>query len=664
MKMKSTKISENFRIGTAIPIKIFLVLCDVFAVNAASYFTIWLRFGLQTYAIPPYVIQNLIDMALINTAGTIIIFYFFHLYNSLWRYASIKEIGYVLQACVASSILNIGLYYIMDKNIFRSYYITFPAILIFLVVAIRFSYRTLRIFYRSSIKSRNRINTMIIGGGDACSLVMKELDNSISSENNICCIIDDDISKKGQYIHGVKIVGGRDKILEYVKKLSIREIVVAIPSASRVTISDIVNLCQQADNCKLRILPSVYQLVSGDVTVSRIRNVNIEDLLGREVIDITTEKIGRHVSGKVVLVTGAGGSIGSELCRQIAANGVEQLIMLDIYENGMYAVQQELTYSYPNLNIVALVASVRNNRKMETIFEQYRPNIVYHAAAHKHVPLMETSPNEAVKNNVFGTYKVALNSSKFGVEKFILISTDKAVNPTNIMGATKRICEMIIQMFNEKSETEFSAVRFGNVLGSNGSVIPIFKDQIAAGGPLTVTHPDVIRYFMTIPEAVALVLEAGTKAKGGEIFVLDMGEPVKILDLAKNLIRLSGFSEEDIEIKFTGLRPGEKLYEELLMDEEGLQRTDNELIFVGNPIEYDREKFIKKLDYLYYVVGLETDDTKSIVSNIIKEYKPKGVDVIKIKGDNSFLLNENMNVERFVSETFIGKALKKGKSIE
>ncbi len=645
-------ISILRKINTPITSKIILLICDIVAINLASLLAMWVRFGLNMGSVPIRFFDSIIEMAPINTIGTILIFAIFHMYTTLWRYASVREIGYVLMACISSSVLNISLFFMLNHEIFRSYFVVFPLLLIGFTFVSRFTYRLFRIFYRSRLGIKESKNTMIVGGGEACSLVMKELENNLDINTNIACIIDDDPKKKGLLIHGTKIVGNRDEILKNVKKFSISEIIIAIPSANKKTITEIIEICHEASNCTLKILPGVYQLVSGDVTVSKIRKVEIEDLLGRNVVDIATEKVGRYVSGKTVIVTGAGGSIGSELCRQIAANGVRQLVMIDIYENGMYEVQQELTQKYANLDIVAIIASVRNEKRIDSIFKKYKPEIVYHAAAHKHVPLMETSPNEAVKNNVFGTYKTALAAHKYAAEKFILISTDKAVNPTNIMGATKRICEMIVQMFDEKSNTEYTAVRFGNVLGSNGSVIPIFKKQIEAGGPVTVTHPDVIRYFMTIPEAVSLVLETGAKAKGGEIFVLDMGEPIKILDLAKNMIKLSGFSLDDIEIIYTGLRPGEKLYEELLMDEEGLQSTENDLIHIGKPIEFDKIKMIEKLDYLYYAMELEYEDAKEVVADIVSTYKPK--DIIptgkKEKRVEEFLVS---NEEKFVSKTFL-----------
>ena len=575
-------------------------------------------------------VDSIVSAALVNTVGTVLIFAVLKLYSSLWRFASIKELVYVIEGCIASILLNIFFYFFTYKPIFRSYFLLYGASLFLLTCVSRFSYRLVRLLYRSNIHGRHVRNTMIIGAGEACNVVMKELELSTELDARICCVIDDDVKKQGTYIHGVKVVGGRDKILEYAERYAINEIIVAIPSASKVEQRKILAICQQVQGCELKILPGVYQLVNGEVSVSKLRNVEIEDLLGRDPIQITTEKIGRYVSDKVVLVTGGGGSIGSELCRQIAANGVRQLIIFDIYENNAYDIQQELKRTYPNLDLVVLIGSVRNGRKVNSVFEKYRPDIVYHAAAHKHVPLMEDSPNEAIKNNVFGTYKVALAADRYKTSKFVLISTDKAVNPTNIMGASKRMCEMIIQVFNNRSKTEYVAVRFGNVLGSNGSVIPLFRKQIEEGGPVTVTHPDIIRYFMTIPEAVSLVLQAGASAKGGEIFVLDMGKPVKIADLARNMIRLSGLKEGvDIEIKYTGLRPGEKLYEELLMEEEGLKGTENELIHLGRPLEFQEEEFLKDLEELYQEAYAETDQMKRIVKKIVPTYHLREADIIR-----------------------------------
>lgn len=610
--------------------KVLLIVLDIIFINLSSFLALWLRFNMKISDIELWYVDSIVSAALVNTVGTVLIFAVLKLYSSLWRFASIKELVYVIEGCIASILLNIFFYFFTYKPIFRSYFLLYGASLFLLTCVSRFSYRLVRLLYRSNIHGRHVRNTMIIGAGEACNVVMKELELSTELDARICCVIDDDVKKQGTYIHGVKVVGGREKILEYADRYSINEIIVAIPSASKVEQRKILAICQQVQGCELKILPGVYQLVNGEVSVSKLRNVEIEDLLGRDPIQITTEKIGRYVSDKVVLVTGGGGSIGSELCRQIAANGVRQLIIFDIYENNAYDIQQELKRTYPNLDLVVLIGSVRNGRKVNSVFEKYRPDIVYHAAAHKHVPLMEDSPNEAIKNNVFGTYKVALAADRYKTSKFVLISTDKAVNPTNIMGASKRMCEMIIQVFNNRSKTEYVAVRFGNVLGSNGSVIPLFRKQIEEGGPVTVTHPDIIRYFMTIPEAVSLVLQAGASAKGGEIFVLDMGKPVKIADLARNMIRLSGLKEGvDIEIKYTGLRPGEKLYEELLMEEEGLKGTENELIHIGRPLEFQEEEFLKDLEELYQEAYAETDQMKRIVKKIVPTYHLREADIIR-----------------------------------
>jgi FlaA1/EpsC-like NDP-sugar epimerase len=463
---------------------------------------------------------------------------------------------------------------------------------------------------------------MIIGAGDAAAVVINEILDSRFVVEDIKCIIDDNPNKKGKYMFGIPIIGNRWRINDAVEIYDIQEIIIAIPSASKQTTKELLDICKET-GCKIKIVPGVFQLLNGEVTIGKMREVEIEDLLGRDPIKLDLGIVMEYVNNKVVLVTGGGGSIGSELCRQIAAYEPKQLIIFDIYENNAYEIQQELKKKYPKLDLVVLIGSVRNTHRINSIMEKYKPSIVYHAAAHKHVPLMEDSPNEAIKNNVFGTYKTAVAAGNNGVERFVLISTDKAVNPTNIMGASKRMCEMVVQMMNRKYKTEFVAVRFGNVLGSNGSVIPLFKKQIAAGGPVTVTDPNIIRYFMTIPEAVSLVLQAGAYAKGGEIFVLDMGEPVRIADLAKNLIKLSGYKQDEIEIVYTGLRPGEKLYEELLMAEEGLKSTENELIHIGNPIEFDDAQFEKDLVSLYKVANEDTDEIKEIVSRLVPTYQPK-----------------------------------------
>ena len=464
-----------------------------------------------------------------------------------------------------------------------------------------------------------------MGAGTSGAVILKEMNTSRYIHGRVVCFADDDKNKVGKLLNGVPIAGSREDIPELVKEYRVDDIYIAIPSASAKDRKNIIEICRKT-GCNIKTLPGIYQLINGEVNISKLRNVEIEDLLGREPIRVNLDEIMGYVTGKVVLVTGGGGSIGSELCRQIASHNPKQLIIFDIYENTTYSIQLELKEKYPELDLVVLIGSVRNTHRIESVFEQYHPDIVYHAAAHKHVPLMEDSPNEAIKNNVFGTYKTARAADKYGAKRFVLISTDKAVNPTNIMGASKRMCEMVIQMMNARSKTDFVAVRFGNVLGSNGSVIPLFKRQIEQGGPVTVTHPDIIRYFMTIPEAVSLVLQAGAYAKGGEIFVLDMGEPVKILDLAKNLIQLSGYTPDvDIPIVFTGLRPGEKLYEELLMSEEGMQDTPNKLIHIGKPIDFDMEAFEGQLQHLYEVAYQDGDQIRTEVQNIVKTYHPANV---------------------------------------
>ena len=601
-----------------------LIFIDIIFISASIYSTLLVRFNFELENIPIHFIQSINSTILINILGTIVIFMFFRLYTTLWRYASVKELTYIALACFCSLIFNLFLFSFARLDIFRSYYVIFAGALFLSTCFSRFSYRILRLLRSGKIHGSQPRNTMIIGAGEACNVIIKELELSTALDAKICCIIDDDVQKHGTYIHGIQVVGGREKILEAANEFEINEVIFAIPSMPRQEKTKILEICQLIPDCETKVLPGVYQLVRGEVSVSQLKNIELEDLLGREPIEITTEKIGRYVSGRTVLITGGGGSIGSELCRQIVANGVSQLIVFDSYENNAYQIQQELKLKYPNLNLVVLIGSVRNGRKLNSVFAKYKPDIVYHAAAHKHVPLMEDSPNEAIKNNVFGTYKTALYADLHKVEKFVLVSSDKAVNPTNVMGASKRICEMIVQMFNNRSDTEFVAVRFGNVLGSNGSVIPHFQKQIEAGGPVTVTHPEIIRYFMTIPEAVSLVLQAGASAKGGEIFVLDMGQPIKIDDLAKNLIRLSGYKPGvDIEIKYTGLRPGEKLYEELLLEEEGLESTDNELIYVGKPIDFDEEKFLKDLDALHDATFKEIDSIRPLIKEIVPEYQLK-----------------------------------------
>lgn len=653
------KLKEIFRKwDLSIVYRVMLVVLDIAFINVSSFLALWLRFNMHIQEIPPEYWDSAWDVAWFNTLVTVGIFALLKLYTSLWRFASVKELVYIVEACALSVLVNLLSYFLTYRPIYRSYFVLYAATLFLLTCLSRFSYRLLRLLYRGNRHGRHMRNTMIIGAGEACNLVMKELELSTYLDSKICCIIDDNERKHGTYIHGVRVVGGRNQIVEAANRYAINEIILAIPSASKGEQQEILDICQKVENCELKILPGVYQLVNGEVTVSKLRNVEIEDLLGRAPIEIRAEKIARYVSDKVVLVTGGGGSIGSELCRQIAANGVRQLIIFDIYENNAYDIQQELKSKYPNLDLVVLIGSVRNGRKVNSVFAHYRPDIVYHAAAHKHVPLMEDSPNEAIKNNVFGTYKVALAADRFGAQKFVLISTDKAVNPTNIMGASKRMCEMVIQTFSYHSKTEYVAVRFGNVLGSNGSVIPLFRKQIEAGGPVTVTHPDIIRYFMTIPEAVSLVLQAGASAKGGEIFVLDMGRPVKIADLAKNLIRLSGYTVgKDIEIKYTGLRPGEKLYEELLMDEEGLQNTENELIHIGKPIDFDEEEFLADLAQLYHEAYAETDQMKMIVKKIVPTYHLREADIIRDKKIQESLKDEFPDVSSELPSAFLDRGI-------
>lgn len=604
---------------------ILLLVGDVIAVMLSSFLALWIRYELIFADIDRIFLESIWQYAGINIMCTIAVFYVFHLYTSLWKYASVNELVNITLAVIISGILNTIGMKAFRYPIPRSYDILYTLILLFMMIFIRFFYRFVR-FVKGEYFLKNKkenANVMVIGAGDAGAAIVKELRLNKQLKRRVRCMIDDDPAKQGKYIQGCLVVGGKKDIIPAVKQYGITKIVIAMPSAPKSTIKEIVDLCQHT-GCKIRILPGMYQLVNGEVSVSQLRDVEIGDLLGREQIKVNLDEILGYVQNKVVLVTGGGGSIGSEICRQLAGHGVKQLIIVDIYENNIYEIQQELKRKYPELDLVALIASVRNTHRINEIMEKYRPQVVYHAAAHKHVPLMEDSPNEAIKNNVFGTYKTASAAGKHGVERFVLISTDKAVNPTNIMGASKRMCEMIVQTLDKFYATEFVAVRFGNVLGSNGSVIPLFKKQIAEGGPVTVTHPDIIRYFMTIPEAVSLVLQVGAYAKGGEIFVLDMGEPVKIADLAKNLIRLSGFKVgEDIEIQYTGLRPGEKLYEELLMDEEGLQTTDNNLIHIGKPIDMDEALFMRQLKELKAAAEKDSKAIRQMVKEIVPTYVMK-----------------------------------------
>ena len=600
--------------------QLILIIVDILSIIFSLYGSLILRFeGLleQTY------VSNINSVLLIVIILNIAILFLMKMYKSLWQFASVTELFNVITSSILCSLVNIVIFEIANKDLPEACYFLYFLLLTLCLGITRFSYRFIRM-YKSHIvpKSRRELQkVMIIGAGLAGEKTYQEITYNPSVYKKVVCFIDDDKSKQGRRIHDVTVYGGREKIIEAAKKFGVEEILLAMPSGNRKEVANILNICKET-KCQIKKLPGIYQMINGDIHISDFKDVEIQDLLGREPIKVDIEDIIRYVTGKVVMVTGGGGSIGSELCRQIAASGPKQLIIVDIYENNAYDIQLELKHKYPNLNLETIIASVRNSKKMDKLFEKYQPDIVYHAAAHKHVPLMEDSPNEAVKNNVFGTLNVVKAADKYKTKKFILISTDKAVNPTNIMGATKRICEMIVQSYNKQSQTEYVAVRFGNVLGSNGSVIPLFKKQIKEGGPVTVTHPDIIRYFMTIPEAVSLVLQAGAYAKGGEIFILDMGEPVKIADMARNLIKLSGYEPDvDIKIKYTGLRPGEKLYEELLMKEEGLQDTPNHLIHIGKPIALDETTFFNKLTNLKEAVYKETSDVRLLVKDIVPTYK-------------------------------------------
>ena len=602
---------------------VMLVFLDVLTVIIASFLALYIRYDFSFRMIPTYYMEYVATYAVINIPLTLLIYLVFRLYQSVWAYASASELLEVGGASIVSTAEQMIGMQLLDIQMPRSYHVIYMMMLIVGTTGIRFGYRLLRVIREKVYGGeRDRINTMLIGAGAAGNTILKEIEGSEYLRIKVCCIIDDNRAKQGKYLRGIQIVGGRHDIEAAVEQYDISEIIVALPSAEPDDLSDILNICKET-GCKIRRLPGLYQLVNGEVSISKLREVRIEDLLGREPIRVNMHEITGYLKDKVVLVTGGGGSIGSELCRQIAKAEPKQLVIFDIYENNAYDIQQELVREYPNLDLQVLIGSVRSPHRLNEVFSTYRPEIVYHAAAHKHVPLMEVSPKEAIKNNVFGTYKTAATAIRYGVKRFVLISTDKAVNPTNIMGASKRMCEMVIQMMNQRSSTEFVAVRFGNVLGSNGSVIPLFERQIAQGGPVTVTHPDIVRYFMTIPEAVSLVLQAGSYAKGGEIFVLDMGQPVKILDMAENLIKLSGYKPGvDIKIEFTGLRPGEKLYEELLMDEEGLKKTDNHRIYICHPIMFDEDWFEEKLRQLDADINGDIDIRKR-VKEIVSTYQLK-----------------------------------------
>lgn len=663
-KMKKKKI-EHWQM-----IALYLMIYDVLAINFAYFFGLWLRFDLHFTNIPAEYMSAFLKFAPIYTVFTIFVFAQLRLYNSLWRFASFSELNRVIIASVITTIFNIVGMTAFIQRMPLSYYIIGAVLQFGFTLMIRFSYRYMNLERgRREKEAKPLHNAMIIGAGAAGQTLIKELKSSEEVKSKACCVIDDNPNKWGRVMEGVPIVGGREDILINVKKYKIDQILFAIPTASAQARREILNICKETD-CELKQLPGIFQLANGEVSMSKMRPVAIEDLLGRDTIKVNMDEIFQYLKGKVILVTGGGGSIGSELCRQIAAHEPKQLIIFDIYENNAYDIEQELRRKYSELNLKVLIGSVRDSKRINQVFETYKPQIVYHAAAHKHVPLMETSPNEAIKNNVVGTYKTAYAALKNGVERFVLISTDKAVNPTNIMGASKRLCEMVIQSMDKisksghtewlpflhehadkhvngqmvpdpedhmavnteenavvqgKGKTDFVAVRFGNVLGSNGSVIPLFKKQIENGGPVTVTHPDIIRYFMTIPEAVSLVLQAGTYAKGGEIFVLDMGEPMKIDTLARNLIKLSGYKpDEDIRVVYSGLRPGEKLFEEKLMAEEGLERTENELIHIGKPIPFDTKEFLGQLEELAMASYENSEKIVEMVEGVVTTFHPVG----------------------------------------
>lgn len=637
-------------------IALLMGLYDVIVANLSYLFGLWARYDFHYSKIPTEFLDAAVKFIPIYSAVVLIIFSAFYLYRSIWRFASYRELIRLISANSITFLAQV----IGITLIFRQ----MPFVYYFFGLMLQFCATTaIRFFYRFVLLERSKRNTtnyskkvMIIGAGEAGQVLLRDIYHADEVELKVCCFIDDNPNKWHRNIEGVPVYGGREDILAAVEKYKIDTILIAMPSATKAQTRDLLDICKET-GCEMKILPGMYQFLTGDVSLSKMKEVAVEDLLGREPIKVNLTEILNSIEGKVVLVTGGGGSIGSELCRQIAGHNPERLIIFDVYENNAYDIEQELKSTYTNLNLTVLIGSVRDSRRLNSVFAQYHPDIVYHAAAHKHVPLMETSPCESIKNNVIGTYKTACAAMTYGTKRFVLISTDKAVNPTNIMGASKRLCEMVIQsmdyisreglqnllpnlsghndetdskslFMNRKIETrtEYVAVRFGNVLGSNGSVIPLFKKQIAKGGPVTVTHPDIIRYFMTIPEAVSLVLQAGTYAKGGEIFVLDMGEPVKIDTLARNLIKLCGYKPDvDIKIQYTGLRPGEKLYEEKLMAEEGIEKTENELIHIGKPIAFDMEAFMGQLEELADASYNNDAEIRKLVKNIVSTYHPSHV---------------------------------------
>ena len=633
-------------------ISIFLAIYDFLAICAAYFLALWLRFDGVYSEIPRDFLDPYLAFILPYAAGALVCFYFLRMYNSMWRFSGSADFVRVFGVSFVVSLLHAALITVCFGRMPVSYYVLGAGFQFVFLAIPRFGFRFVQLLRSRSEVDPNAKRIMLIGAGSAGQLILRDINQAREIHDSVVCIIDDNPNKWQRYLDGVPIVGGREEIFRAVEQYHVNQIYLAIPSATAQQKRDILAICNETD-CEVKQLPGMYQLMNGEVTVSAMKNVSVEDLLGREPIRADMREVFSQINGRVVMVTGGGGSIGSELCRQIAAHGPKLLVIVDIYENNAYSIQLELKESYPDLRFETIIASVRDSRRMFQLFEKYRPQIVYHAAAHKHVPLMEDSPCESIKNNAIGTYKTAYAAMVHGCERFVLISTDKAVNPTNVMGASKRLCEMVIQSFDAKIKagkaaeipqlfthgarqqmngekidfsairTEFVAVRFGNVLGSNGSVIPIFRRQIERGGPVTVTHPDIIRYFMTIPEAVSLVMLAGTYAKGGEIFVLDMGSPVKIDTLARNLIKLSGFKPDvDIKIEYTGLRPGEKLYEEKLMAEEGLQKTENDLIHIGNPIPFDETAFLENLKGLMEAAYANRENIRDLIMAIVDTYHP------------------------------------------
>ncbi len=634
----------------------FLMAYDVMAISVSYFVALWIRFDGVFSEIPEKYIDPYSKFLPVYIVISLVLFFAVRMYHSIWEYVSIKELLRAAVGSLAASALHILLITVLFQRMPLSYYFVGTCLQLLLLLAARFSYRIFSAMpelFGTKVETQSFHKVMIIGAGDAGRMLLENIQKTRANHDKVICMIDDNPDKQFRYFDGVQIVGGRDDILYCVEKYNIDRIYIAIPSASKEDIRDIVNICKET-GCETKTLPDFYQYVNSGITAGALKDVSVEDLLGRDPIDTDMQEIYNLIKGNTILVTGGGGSIGSELCRQVAAHEPETLIIFDIYENSAYAIQQELKDKYPELHLEVLIGSVRDSRRLDYVFKKFKPDIVYHAAAHKHVPLMEDSPCEAIKNNVIGTYKTAYAAMVNNCGRFVLISTDKAVNPTNIMGASKRLCEMVIQAFDSKIKenrqrdiprmfthleeegslysdgvpetvrTEFVAVRFGNVLGSNGSVVPLFKRQIENGGPVTVTHPDIIRYFMTIPEAVSLVLLAGADAKGGEIFVLDMGSPVKIDTLARNLIKLSGLKPDvDIRIEYTGLRPGEKLFEEKLMEEEGLQRTANELIHIGSPIRFDTDLFQTQLQELMAAAYDNNENIVDIVKSIVTTYTPK-----------------------------------------